>query len=59
MLDTIIVALVVYLLLTHCLKVEGITNYNQIRSDYGWSDHYSPQFDDIHGRTINDSGLMR
>lgn len=55
MLNVIIIVLVVYLLLDHCLPKEGITNYNQIRSDYEWTDYYGKQFDDMRERTVGDS----
>jgi len=32
---------------------EGITNYNQIRSDYIWTNYHDKQFDDLRGRSSN------
>lgn len=59
MLNAVIVVLILYLLFTKYLPLEGITNYNQIRSDYEWTDHYDKQFDDIRGRAVNGKGLLQ
>ncbi len=49
----VVIIIVALLLVTYSPVKEGIPNYNQIRSDYTWTDHYDMQFDDIHDRPVD------